>query len=80
MQPAQPPEGKAKSEEVSFKGLPAPQGVERHTLYQSSFRLVLTYAMPLADLDNELKTIFNAKRVMVKSDNRRDFVGPGRAP
>ena len=29
MQSAQPPEGKAKSEEVSFKGLPAPQGVAR---------------------------------------------------
>ena len=41
----------------NFKGLPLPEGVDRHNLYQSAFRVVTTYAMPLADLDNELKAI-----------------------
>ena len=34
-----------------------------------------TYAMPLADLDNELKAIFKKKDCTVKFDDRRNFVG-----
>ena len=39
--------------EVVFSGLPLPVGQERRVLYQSSYRLIATYAMPLADLDSE---------------------------
>lgn len=52
-----------------------PEGTERHVLYQSSFRMVATYAMPLAELDNELREVLNAKRVIVKIDDRHNFVG-----
>ena len=60
---------------LEFKGLPLPEGTERHVLYQSSFRMVATYAMPLAELDNELREVLNAKRVIVKIDDRHNFVG-----
>ena len=58
----------------TFKGLPLPEGVERHNLYSSSFRAVTTYAMPLADLDNEL-TVILEKKATVKFDDRINFVG-----
>merc|ERR1712008_335354 len=56
-------------------GLPLPVGVERHNLYTSSFRIVTTYAMALADLDNELKAILEKKACTIKFDDRRNFVG-----
>ena len=59
----------------TFKGLPLPEGVDRHNLYASAFRVVSTYAMPLADLDNELKAIFEKKACTIKFDDRRNFVG-----
>jgi hypothetical protein len=59
----------------NFKGLPLPEGVDRHNLYQSAFRVVTTYAMPLADLDNELQAILTKKSCTVKADDRRNFVG-----
>ena len=59
----------------NFKGLPLPEGVDRHNLYQSAFRVVTTYAMPLADLDNELKAIFKKKDCTIKFDDRKNFIG-----
>lgn len=70
---AQSPLGNTQKPE--FKGLPLPEGADRHVLYQSSFRMVATYAMPLAELDNELRKVLNAKRVIVKVDDRHNFVG-----
>ena len=34
-----------------------------------------TYAMPLADLDNELKAIFKKKDCTIKFDDRKNFIG-----
>tara|TARA_B110001452_G_scaffold698_1_gene650 strand:- start:148 stop:546 length:399 start_codon:yes stop_codon:yes gene_type:complete len=63
------------TQKPEFKGLPLPDGNERQVLYQSSFRMVATYAMTLAELDNELRKVLNAKRVIVKVDDRHNFVG-----
>ena len=34
-----------------------------------------TYAMPLADLDNELKAIFKKKDCTIKFDDRKNYIG-----
>ena len=64
-----------------FHGLGHPEGVDRKMLYQSSYRTITTYAMPIANLANEFKRRVSASSATMKDDSRTNFEGTGvRAP
>ena len=60
---------------LDFHGLPLPEGKEKRVLYQSSFRTLATYAMPLADLDSEMRKLLSIRNLTAEADERKDFVG-----
>ena len=60
---------------LDFHGLPLPEGKDKRVLYQSSFRTLATYAMPLADLDSEMRKLLSIKGFTAEADERKDFVG-----
>ena len=61
--------------DLDFHGLPLPEGKEKRVLYQSSFRTLATYAMPLADLDSEMRKLLSIRNLTAEADERKDFVG-----
>ena len=60
---------------LDFHGLPLPEGKDKRVLYQSSFRMLATYAMPLADLDSEMRKLLSIRGFTAEADERKDFVG-----
>jgi hypothetical protein len=60
-----------------FHGLGHPEGVDRKMLYQSSYRSITTYAMPIANLANEFKRRVSASSATIKDDSRTNFEGAG---
>lgn len=68
-------EAKEKEPPPEFHGIGIPEGVERRTLYHSSYRTITTYAMPLADLDSQFKVSISDKKAVVKEDTRTNFSG-----
>ena len=60
---------------LDFHGLPLPEGKDKRVLYQSSFRTLATYAMPLADLDSEMRKLLSIRNLTAEADERKDFVG-----
>lgn len=66
-----------------FHGIFIPEGVDKRILYQSEFRIIVTYAMTLEELDRELAHILKAKKATIKDDDRANLRGkrtPGLAP
>jgi len=57
----------------AFQGIPIPNGLDRRSLYQSAHRAILTYAMPIVDLDQNLR--LSLKDCKIKADNRRKYIG-----
>ncbi|KAG8461043.1 hypothetical protein KFE25_003612 [Diacronema lutheri] len=58
-----------------FHGLPAPEGVERRTLYASKFRTIFTYRMNLADLDLQLQRLLADRSWAIRLDERVSLTG-----
>ena len=60
---------------LDFHGLPLPEGTQKRVLYQSSFRALATYAMPLAELDSAVRKMLSIKGLSLEADERKDFIG-----
>jgi len=58
-----------------FHGIFIPEGVDKRILYQSEFRIIVTYAMTLEELDRELAHILKAKKATIKDDDRANLRG-----
>ena len=56
---------------LDFHGLPLPEGKDKRVLYQSSFRTLATYAMPLADLDSEMRKLLSIRGFTAEADGSR---------
>ena len=60
---------------TDFRGIALPVGVEKRILYHSTFRVIATYAMSLADLDRELQHVLKARGTTIKEDCRQGLSG-----
>jgi len=60
---------------TDFRGIALPEGVEKRILYNSTFRVIATYAMSLADLDRELQHVLKARGSVIKEDCRQGLSG-----
>ena len=58
-----------------FHALPFPEGVDRRSLYHSSYRAICTYAMPITELDTVFRRCLSKSQGIVKDDRRRNLEG-----